>query len=331
MAELGTRLKEARLAKGYSLEDLQEITKIQKRYLSAIEEGNFSVMPGAFYVRAFIKQYAEAVGLDANEILETYKSEIPANKAAEVSAGTATSIQQPKGGSNQRSSQPAQKAVKHKAQTTKKKSDLMPKIAVAVIVVVVIAIVWFLMQNRASNDVTEDVKQEQTAKTETTKTDATKDDSKEQEVVDQEAEEKAAAEKAAKEKAKAKAKAEKEKAEKEKAAKEKKKAGTISKGEDAGDSATTNYTLSNTKKFKVRVEMTGDNWVGITDKNGANLVAGKMYANGDKLEFDAKGQESIRIRLGAAAAGKVFINNKEVKLLVPASSRPTQNIVVKTK
>lgn len=327
LAELGTRLKEARLAKGYSLEDLQEITKIQKRYLSAIEEGNFSVMPGAFYVRAFIKQYAEAVGLDANEILETYKSEIPANKAAEVSAGTATSIQQPKGGSNQRSSQPAQKAVKHKAQTTQKKSDLMPKIAVAVIVVVVIAIVWFLMQNRASNDVTEDVKQEQTAKTETTKTDATKDDSKEQEVVDQEAEEKAAAEKAAKEKAKA----EKEKAEKEKAAKEKKKAGTISKGEDAGDGATTNYTLSNAKKFKVRVEMTGDNWVGITDKNGANLVEGKMYANGDKLEFDAKDQESIRIRLGAAAAGKVFINNKEVKLLVPASSRPTQNIVVKTK
>lgn len=327
LAELGTRLKEARLAKGYSLEDLQEITKIQKRYLSAIEEGNFSVMPGAFYVRAFIKQYAEAVGLDATEILETHKSEIPANKAAEVSAGTATAIQQPKGGTNQRSTQPAQKAVKHKAQGQKQKSDLMPKIAVAVVVVVIIAIVWFLMQNRASNNVAEDVKQEQTAKTETTKATSTKDDDKEQEVVDQEAEEKAAKEKAAKQKA-AKEKAAKEKAEKEKA---KKKAGKISKGEDAGDGATTNYTLSGTKKFKVRVEMTGDNWVGITDKSGANLVAGKMYSNGQKLEFDAKGQESIRIRLGAAAAGKVFINNKEVKLLVPASSRPTQNIVIKTK
>lgn len=322
MAELGTRLKEARLAKGYSLEDLQEITKIQKRYLSAIEEGNFSVMPGAFYVRAFIKQYAEAVGLDATEILETYKSEIPANKAAEVSAGTATAIQQPKGGTNQRSTQPAQKAVKHKAQGQQNKSDLMPKIAVAVVVVVIIAIVWFLMQNRASNNVAEDVKQEQTVKTETTKTDSTKNDDKEQEVVDQEAEEKAAKEKAAKEKA-AKEKAKKEQA--------KKKSGKLSKGEDAGDGATTSYTLSGTKKFKVRVEMTGDNWVGITDKNGANLVAGKMYAKGQKLEFDAKDQESIRIRLGAATAGKVFINNKEVKLLVPASSRPTQNIVIKTK
>lgn len=73
LTELGTRLKEARLSKGYSLDDLQEITKIQKRYLVGIEEGNYSIMPGSFYVRAFIKQYAEAVGLDADEILAEFK------------------------------------------------------------------------------------------------------------------------------------------------------------------------------------------------------------------------------------------------------------------
>ena len=77
MTELGARLKEARLQKGYSLDDLQEITKIQKRYLVGIEEGNYSSMPGTFYVRAFIKQYAEAVGLDADEILQQYQKEIP--------------------------------------------------------------------------------------------------------------------------------------------------------------------------------------------------------------------------------------------------------------
>ena len=69
MTELGARLKEARLAKGYSIDDLQEITKIQKRYLAGIEEGNYSTMPGAFYVRAFIKQYAEAVGLNGDELI----------------------------------------------------------------------------------------------------------------------------------------------------------------------------------------------------------------------------------------------------------------------
>ncbi|MCM2533399.1 DUF4115 domain-containing protein [Neobacillus pocheonensis] len=77
MTELGNRLKEARLAKNLSLDDLQSITKIQKRYLVGIEEGNYSSMPGNFYVRAFIKQYSEALQLDPDEIFETYKSEIP--------------------------------------------------------------------------------------------------------------------------------------------------------------------------------------------------------------------------------------------------------------
>ncbi|MFT4413635.1 helix-turn-helix domain-containing protein [Fredinandcohnia humi] len=77
MTELGARLREAREKKDLSLEDLQQMTKIQKRYLVGIEEGNYSVMPGKFYVRAFIKQYAEAVGLDPESILEEYKSEIP--------------------------------------------------------------------------------------------------------------------------------------------------------------------------------------------------------------------------------------------------------------
>ncbi len=84
LTELGTQLKEARLSKGYSLDDLQEITKIQKRYLVGIEEGNYSIMPGTFYVRAFIKQYAEAVGLKSEELLEQYKNEVPNTHPDEV-------------------------------------------------------------------------------------------------------------------------------------------------------------------------------------------------------------------------------------------------------
>lgn len=67
MTELGNRLKEAREEKGMSLDDLQAATKIQKRYLTALEEGNYDVIPGKFYVRAFIKQYAEAVGLNSEQ------------------------------------------------------------------------------------------------------------------------------------------------------------------------------------------------------------------------------------------------------------------------
>lgn len=78
MFELGQLLRKARLEKGISLEDLQEVTKIRKRYLEAIEEGNFKVLPGTFYIRAFIKSYAEAVGLDPNEVLRLYRNVIPA-------------------------------------------------------------------------------------------------------------------------------------------------------------------------------------------------------------------------------------------------------------
>jgi cytoskeletal protein RodZ len=84
MTELGSRLKEAREQKDLSLDDLQQITKIQKRYLVGIEEGNYNVMPGKFYVRAFIKQYAEAVGLNPEELFEEYKSEIPGTNNDEI-------------------------------------------------------------------------------------------------------------------------------------------------------------------------------------------------------------------------------------------------------
>ncbi|WP_125581218.1 helix-turn-helix domain-containing protein [Lacticaseibacillus suibinensis] len=77
MDEIGQKLRTARIEKGYTLDDLQQITKIQKRYLIAIEEGNFDALPGDFYVRAFIKQYAETVGLNADELLTQFQQDIP--------------------------------------------------------------------------------------------------------------------------------------------------------------------------------------------------------------------------------------------------------------
>lgn len=77
MNEIGEKLQEARKAKGYTLDDLQQMTKIQKRYLIAIEEGNYSVMPGKFYARAFIKQYADTVGLNGDQLLEEYTDTVP--------------------------------------------------------------------------------------------------------------------------------------------------------------------------------------------------------------------------------------------------------------
>lgn len=78
--EIGAILKEARESKNISLESLQESTKIQKRYLKAIEQGNFHILPGTFYARAFIKEYAEAVGLNAEELLRAHQNELPTSQ-----------------------------------------------------------------------------------------------------------------------------------------------------------------------------------------------------------------------------------------------------------
>jgi cytoskeletal protein RodZ len=82
MTELGQRLKEARLSKGLSYDELQDKTKIQKRYLQAIEEGQYGVLPGSFYARAFIKNYAEAVDLDPDQLFEEHASDLPATDQA---------------------------------------------------------------------------------------------------------------------------------------------------------------------------------------------------------------------------------------------------------
>jgi len=84
MSDLGDLLRKAREQRGYTLDDIQEYTKIRKRYLEAIESGEYKVLPGSFYVRAFVKTYAETVGLDAEEVLRLYHKELPQPPSAET-------------------------------------------------------------------------------------------------------------------------------------------------------------------------------------------------------------------------------------------------------
>ena len=71
--ELGTLLKKARKEKGLSLDDIQEETKIRKKYLEAIEENNFEILPGNVYLKVFIKGYAREVGINYQALLENYE------------------------------------------------------------------------------------------------------------------------------------------------------------------------------------------------------------------------------------------------------------------
>ena len=71
MDNIGKVLRQARIDQGMTIDDLQKKTRIQKRYLIAIENGDFDQLPGQFYVRAFIKQYGENVGIDTESYFKT--------------------------------------------------------------------------------------------------------------------------------------------------------------------------------------------------------------------------------------------------------------------
>lgn len=70
---IGEKLKKARKERGWTLKDVQNKTKIRSRYLQALEEENFDIIPGEAYVRAFIKGYANQLGLDGNKLAEEYQ------------------------------------------------------------------------------------------------------------------------------------------------------------------------------------------------------------------------------------------------------------------
>jgi cytoskeleton protein RodZ len=74
MASLGQSLREAREARLISLEEIASSTKIVRRYLEALENDRFDIMPGGFFIKGIVRAYANAIGLDAEEVLARYKA-----------------------------------------------------------------------------------------------------------------------------------------------------------------------------------------------------------------------------------------------------------------
>jgi cytoskeletal protein RodZ len=83
MNEFADELRASREAKHISLTDISSATKIQLKYLRAMEEGDFTFLPGP-YIRAFLRDYASAVQLDPEATIAKYEASM---KAPEESAG----------------------------------------------------------------------------------------------------------------------------------------------------------------------------------------------------------------------------------------------------
>src|SRR5215218_8829976 len=72
MFEIGSSLREARIRQGYDLAEAEVRTKIRGKYLDALEEERFDVLPAPTYVKGFLRSYADFLGLDGQLYVDEY-------------------------------------------------------------------------------------------------------------------------------------------------------------------------------------------------------------------------------------------------------------------
>ena len=295
MTELGTILKEARIAKNLSLDDLQEITKIQKRYLIGIEEGNYSLMPGNFYVRAFIKQYAEAVGLDPEELFEEFNNEIPSTHADDI-PGQLSRV----------------KTKRTIGEGSSKFLDVLPKLLIVIVVIGLFVFIWWYLSKNTGND-TDPISQDEN-KQETTYEESEElikeneeKNEKPEEVTDTEDEDKQTDE---------------EVEEPETPVQE------LASVEANGAKST--YELKNADKFELKVVSTGETWVNIKNGKGHSFFQGMLKKGGtENHSIDLSQETEVVIVAGRSSETEIYVNDQKLEYAVSPTEEVLQNITIR--
>ena len=77
LTNFGERLARARDARGISLRQVSNVTRITVRALEAVERNDLSRLPGGIFTRAFVRAYAEEVGLDPEATLREFLAQCP--------------------------------------------------------------------------------------------------------------------------------------------------------------------------------------------------------------------------------------------------------------
>ena len=80
MFEIGASLRHAREQQGLTLAEIERTTRIRERYLAALENERFEVLPGDTYAKGFVRQYAEALGLDGNLYVRELEEQLAARE-----------------------------------------------------------------------------------------------------------------------------------------------------------------------------------------------------------------------------------------------------------
>ena len=292
MTELGNRLKDARLAKGFSVDDLQAMTKIQKRYLIGIEEGNYSSMPGNFYVRAFIKQYAEALQLNPDEIFDTYKGEIPASYHDEL---------------------PEQLSrVKTRNSITEGNSkifDIIPKILIVIFVLGAAGLLYYFLMHHAGGNSNESISKENAPV----------------KMAQSESLEKATEKAKSNEKEKNNASNNVDK--KSPPAVEPTPQQELSVVESSGINTT--YTLKNADKLEVNLVSKGNTWISVKNKQGKFYFQGFLLTSSiSSKKIDLSAESEVVIVVGRTIDTDIFVNGQKLEYAIAPTDVVRQNITI---
>ncbi|PER54437.1 helix-turn-helix domain-containing protein [Bacillus thuringiensis] len=294
MTELGQKLKEAREAKGLSIDQLHEITKIQKRHLVAIEEGNYDVLPGAFYARAFIKQYADAVGLNGEELLVEHQSTIPQSEKREV----------PQVSTGQKTQETMQKSSSWPV------SDHMPKILVALLVIAVGVVIWFVFQALTGKD-DEKVPSAQSEKIEVQKAKDSPLDTKKDE---------AKAEEPKKEEPKKEEPKKEEQPAPPTGQQEVKVVGTTGK--------VSTLEIHNNKTLELEISAKGASYVDVKDDAG-NEILNTTVQSGQTEKRDVSTLKEVRLNIGSAPNVEIKLNGQVLAFPLDPQKEYHQRLVIK--
>ncbi|WP_335872863.1 helix-turn-helix domain-containing protein [Bacillus sp. 2205SS5-2] len=278
MTELGARLKAAREEKGYDLEDLQRITKIQKRYLQGIEEGNYDLMPGKFYVRAFIKQYAESVGLHPEQLFDEHANEIPVAQSSELPETLSRVSSRRK-----------------VSDSTSKFMDVLPKLLILLLAIGAIVIVWFLYDKYfvSEDPLKENNPTENTVNMETKDNGSLQEESNDESANSEEDNSNSETEEA-------------------KPIENTPEPQELSVVEVSGTQTT--YALKNAKEFQLELTASKDgaSWVEVYNADNEQLYFA-MLADGEKISYDLKGNEQALIKIGRILDVTMKLNGEPVK------------------
>lgn len=84
MPEIGDQLRETRLRDRIDITEVEAATKIRAKYLRALENEEWDLLPGPTFVKTFLRTYADYLGLDARQLVEEYRSRYERPSAQEL-------------------------------------------------------------------------------------------------------------------------------------------------------------------------------------------------------------------------------------------------------